>query len=146
MEVHEIIDRLKKGMFNDEARSVAEAVLRARGIDPTRPVVPPDEQLKTAAQRPWKPRLLPALFATFAGGMAGRQIGSAFAGAFGAGIAAAALAWLGWWIGVKLAFQIRKVQSAPMRFMLGAVAVFVWLFAIGIVGLLVQAGSGRIRP
>ncbi|MDP1649801.1 MAG: hypothetical protein Q8M01_16590 [Rubrivivax sp.] len=50
MEEHEIIERLKKGMFSEEARPVAEAILRARGIDPANPVVPLDQRLKPAAE------------------------------------------------------------------------------------------------
>ena len=136
MEEHEIIDRLKREMFSEEARPVAEAVLRERGIDPANPVVPPNQQLQPAYERPWKPRLLPILFAAVAGGVAGRHIGAAMAGALGAGLASAALAWAGWWVGTKLAFQVRKLQSKSLRFISCVVAVLMWALVMGIVGVL----------
>lgn len=146
MEEHEIIERLKKGMFNDEARPVAEDILRNRGIDPGNPIIPEGQRPPVASARSRTPRLLPAIFAAFAGGMAGRHIGAAFAGSIGVGIAAAAFAWGGWWTGAKLALQIRKINSKPGRFLVSVVAILAWLFAMGLVGIFAQTSSGRIRP
>lgn len=42
MEEHEIVARLKKGIFSEEAEPIAEAILRERGIDPNSPELPID--------------------------------------------------------------------------------------------------------
>lgn len=78
--------------------------------------------------------------------MAGRHIGAAIAGAIGAGLAAGAFALFGWWIGTKLAFQVRKLHAKALRFSLDFLAVIAWLFAMGLIGILAQSGTGRIRP
>lgn len=145
MEEHEIIARLKKGLFSEEAKPIAEAVLRARGIDPSNPVVPADQRLSTITRTPGKPKLLPFLFAAIAATMAGRHIGAAIAGAIGAGLAAVVLWWPAWWVGATVALQLRKIQSPPMRGLVSLVAVFAWLFAMGVIGIAVQSGTGRLR-
>lgn len=146
MEEHEIIARLREGQFSDEARPVAEAILRERGIDPSNPVIPEDQREVTLPPRPWKPRILPILFAAFACGIAGRQIGAAFAGAIGAGLMGGLLAYIGWLVGAKVAWQVRKLGGKPSRFAAATAAVLVWLAAMGLLGLLAQVGTGRIRP
>jgi hypothetical protein len=145
MEEHEIIDRLKKGLFSEDAKPVAEAVLRARGVDPSNPVVPEDQRLSAAPSTPSKPKLVPFFFAVIAATMAGRHIGAAIAGAIGAGLAAVVLWWPAWWVGTKLAVQLRKVRSTPMRGLLSVIAVLAWLFAMGVIGIVVQMGTGRLR-
>ncbi|MBK6789767.1 MAG: hypothetical protein IPG77_19695 [Betaproteobacteria bacterium] len=146
MEEHEIISRLKNGQFSDEARPVAEAILRGRGIDPSNPVIPEDQRERPIPPRPWKPRLLPILFATFAGGLAGRQIGAVFAGAIGAGFMAALLAYIGWLIGARVAWQVRKLHGKPARFVAATAAGLAWIVAMGLVGILAEIGTGGIRP
>ena len=42
MEEHEIVARLRKGIFSEEAKPIAEAILRERGIDPNNPALPID--------------------------------------------------------------------------------------------------------
>lgn len=146
MEEREIVTRLRNGQFSDEARPVAEAILRQRGIDPQNPVIPEEQQEVAVPPRPWKPLLLPILFATFAGGMAGRQIGAAFAGAIGAGLMAGFFAYVGWLIGAKVAWQVRKLSGKPTRLAVATAALLVWIVAMGLVGVLAQVGGGRIRP
>ena len=145
MEEHEIIDRLRKGMFSEEARPTAEAILRARGLDTENPVEPPDQRLKSAVREAWKPRLLPALFGCAAGVLVGRHLGAALAGAVGAAIAAAILVWVGWLVGTKVAMRLRHLQPTQ-RFIWGLVAVLAWLIAMAAVGVVAQAMTGRIRP
>jgi len=146
MEEHEIIERLKQGHFSDEARPVAEAVLRERGIDPANPVIPKDQRPIVVTPKPWKPRLVPSLLALFAAGMAGRHIGAAMGGAIGAGLVSALFFLGGWWVGKHVALRVRSFQSKPARFLVLTLIVVAWIIVSGVVGILAQTGTGRIRP
>ena len=146
MEEHEIIDRLKRGMFSEDARPIAEAILCERGVDPSNPVVPEDQVPVFRQPVEWKPRLLPMLFGAFAAATAGRQIGAALGGLSGAGVFSALAFLVAWWIGKKLAFSIQKISSKPKRYFLIFVATLVWALGMGFVGLFAQVAMGRIRP
>jgi len=145
MEDHEIVDRMKRGMFSDEARPVAEAILRERGIDSANPVIPDDPALKSVTPKIYRPWLVPTTFAILAAGAAGRHIGAAIGGAIGAGLFAAVLALFGWWVGVKIALRVRKFSSKAVRFLILLLACVGWLFFCTAVGLLAQAGTGSVR-
>ena len=145
MEEHEIIARPKDGQFSDEAKPVAEAILRERGVDPLDPVIPDQQREVAVAPRPWRPWLLPMLFATFAGGVAGRQVGAAFGGAIGDALLAGGFAYIGWHVGARVAWQTRKIASNPVRFAAAIAAVLVWVVAMGLLGILAQSGTGGIR-
>jgi hypothetical protein len=142
MEEHEIIHRLATGQFGDEAKPVAEATLRARGIDPSNPVVPEDQRLPPPTPRYY----LAGAFSVIAAAMAGRQIGAAIGGAIGAGIVSGLLCLLGWWVGKKLSKHVRPIQSKAKRVLVTAAATVVWLLLCGVIGILAEAGSGRLRP
>ncbi|MDP1537389.1 MAG: hypothetical protein Q8L95_09435, partial [Burkholderiales bacterium] len=146
MEEHEIIDRLKRDMFSEEARPIAEAVLRERGVDPQNPAVPQDQVPPATSPKSTKPRLVPGIFGVFAAIMAGRHIGAAIGGAVGAAVVSALFFLLGWWIGTKLAKGVQPVRSKPARFGILLAAVCLWIVASGVIGILAQTGSGRIRP
>lgn len=146
MKERKTLDRLKRWTFSEQDRPLADAILRERGVDGENSVALLDEKLKPVIQKPWKPWLLPILFGVFAGGMAGRHIGAAIAGALGAGLVAGVLAWVGWWVGAKLALQISKLQSKPLRFIVGVIALFAWIFVVGVAGILAQIGAGRVFP
>jgi hypothetical protein len=145
-EEHVINSRLNGGQFGDEERPVAEAVHRERGLGPLDPVIPDEQREVAAAPRPWKPWLLPMLFATFAGGVAGRQVGAAFGGAIGDALLAGGFAYIGWQVGARVAWQTRRIVGNPGRFAAAIAAVLVWVVAMGLLGMLAQNGTGRIHP
>jgi hypothetical protein len=145
MEEHEIIDRMKRGMFSDEARPIAEAILRERGIDSANPLIPDDPAMKSDAPKTYRPWVVPVIFAFVAATNAGRFIGAAIGGAIGAGLFAGVLALLGWWIGAKIAVRVRKFPSATARFVVLLLACIGWIFFCTAVGLLAQAVTGSVR-
>lgn len=142
MEEHEIVDRMKRGMFSDEARPIAEAILRERGIDSENPVIPDDPAMNSVAPKTYRPWVVPAIFAFAAASNAGRFIGAAIGGAIGAGLFAGVLALLGWWVGAKIALRVRRFSSATARFVILLLACIAWLFLCTAVGLLAQAVTG----
>jgi transposase len=142
MEEHEIIHRLTTGQFSDEAKPVAEATLRQRGIDPSNPVVPEDQRLPQPTPRYY----LAGVFSVIAAVMAGRQIGAAIDGAIGAAIVAGLLGVPGWWVGKRLSKYVRHIQSGAKRVPVTVAATVLWLLLCGAIGILVTAGSGRFNP
>lgn len=146
MEEHEIIHRLAAHQFSDEAKPVAEAVLRERGIDPRNPVVPDDQRLASAPpprSSPWKASLIPIIFGATAASIVGPLIGAALGGAIGAGIVSGLFALAGWWIGSKVAVRVQAIGGRPSRIIILILAVVAWITLLSFVGILVQAGVGR---
>lgn len=139
MEEHEIIDRLKNGMFSDAARPIAEQVLLQRGVDPKRPIVPADQQLELS-NAPRKPRLLPGFFAAIGGILVGPYLGASIAGAVGASLTTGIVVLLGWWIGSKVAIFTHRFNSRPIRLAYCAVAVLSWLVVMGLIGAVLKLG------
>ena len=145
MEEHEIVDRMKRGMFSDEARPIAEAILRERGIDAANPVIPDYPDLKSVTPKTYRPWFVPTIFALLAAGTAGRHIGAAIGGAIGAGLFAAVLALFGWWVGAKVALRVQMISSKSIRFLVLLLACIGWLVFCTVAGLLAQAGTGSVR-
>lgn len=145
MEEHEIVDRLKRGMFSDEARPIAEAILRERGIDSTNPVIPDDPAMNSVASKIYRPWVVPFLFSIAAASNAGRFVGAAIGGAIGAGLFAGALALLGWWVGAKIALRVRRFSSGIARFVILLLACIAWFYLCTAVGLFAQAVTGTLR-
>lgn len=145
MEEHEIVDRMKRGMFSDEARPIAEAILRERGIDSANPVIPDDPAMNSVAPKTYRPWVVPTIFAFGAASSVGRHIGTAIGGAIGAGLFAAVLALLGWWVGAKIALRAHRFTSESTRFVILLLACIGWLIFCAAVGLLLQAVTSSVR-
>ena len=132
MDDHQLIQRWKDGLFSDETKPIAEKELSIRGIDLTNPVARPSTFDDDATPQPFKPRLLPVLFAALGGATAGREIGAALAGYIGAGVMAFFVAVLGWFVGGYVARFAHKQKHLVVRILIGAASLIAWLYLSGV--------------
>lgn len=136
MEEPEIIDRLKRGVFSEEARPVAEEILRGRGVDPENPVLASDFSENQATRKPKKSKVVPGMAALLVSTLAGAKIGASFLGGIGAALGAAVTFPLGWWLGSLLTRQLARVSSKPARVALAVFTLLVLAFMAALVGVL----------
>ena len=145
MEDHEIVDRYRRGLLSDEAKPIADEILRSRGIDRASP--PPEVLEDPALSKPrqFNPRLVPSLFGVFAAGTAGRQIGALLGGAIGAGLVAALAFYIGWKVGRVVANYAHRQPRKLNRFLIATAATVAWALVVGFVGVVLQVGQGAVR-
>jgi len=132
MDDHQLIQRWKGELFSDDAKPIAENELRKRGIDLTDPVARPSEFDIDLSPKPFKPKLLPVLFAATAGATVGRELGGALAGAIGAGVLSALVALLGWYVGSGVARFAHRRTHLVVRILVCVASLVAWLYLSGL--------------
>ncbi|MBT9499075.1 MAG: hypothetical protein IV103_18050 [Zoogloea sp.] len=126
MESEEILDRMARGVFSEEARGIALVILAQRGIDPATASRSTEERPRLPLAR----RIVPALFAVMAAGVG--QVDMPFSGSASA-IAATllfitgVLGFLGWKAGAFIDAQIEGAcQSKAARAMITVLMCGAW--------------------
>lgn len=132
MDDHQLIQRWKEGLFSDEAKPIAENEIRNRDIDLANPIARPSDFDVVLSPKPFRPRLLPVLFAAIAGATVGRELGGALAGAIGAGILAVVVAALGWYVGGFIARFAHKRKFLAVRILICVAGLIAWLYLSGV--------------
>ncbi|MCD9097517.1 hypothetical protein LU699_08735 [Luteimonas fraxinea] len=132
MDDYQLIQRWKDGLFSDEAKPLAEDEFRRRGIDLADPVPRPSSFDVDLAPKPFKPKLLPILFAAIAGATVGRELGGALAGAIGAAFLSAVVALLGWYVGGAVARFAHKRKHLLIRVLICVAGLVAWLYLSGV--------------
>ena len=138
MEDTELAERLRDGQFSEEARPIAEEEYVNRGYKLSNESIEETirSQHASVPKKPYKPMLLPFLFAIFAT-IAGSKLGAVVYGAIGAGIGAAVFVVVGWYLASNIA-KFTRQYSKLIRFLIQSVAFIVWaivcsvLIALGV--------------
>lgn len=137
LEDPELIERYRSGMFSEEARPIAEEILRSRGFDVSKPLpdllgaeVIAETAAVAQAKKNANPYMVPFIFGASAAPLGG-VLGSALVGTVGAAIAAGGFFFLGWRVGRGLALAARGwSHSSMVRTIVLISATLAWAVAL----------------
>jgi len=132
MEDSELAESLSTNQFTEEARKLAEDEFVRRGYELSDDAFAKAQEIDERDDRvakPYKPLLLPILFATFAS-LAGMKVGALLFAAIGAGLLAGLFAYGGWKAGDFLARK-SNVMGKASRLIVRILALVIWVLICG---------------